>query len=193
MDISLKISSLKKSCVSCHECELSATRTNVVFGRGNINSSLLVIGEAPGEQEDAQGDAFVGRAGKMLDKMFELVEIDTNKDCFISNIVKCRPPNNRKPKASEISNCFHWLEKQVELMNPKVVVLAGSTSVQSYLQIKDPISKLRGNWVEKDGRKIMPIFHPSYLLRNPSQDIGKPKWLTLNDLKEVKKEMNLIT
>ena len=193
MDISLKINSLKKSCISCHECELSATRTNVVFGRGNINSSLLVIGEAPGEQEDLQGYAFIGRAGKMLDKMFELVDIDTNKDCFISNIVKCRPPNNRKPKASEISSCFHWLEKQVELMNPKVVVLAGSTAVQSYLQIKDPISKLRGNWVEKDGRKIMPIFHPSYLLRNPSQDVGKPKWLTLNDLKEVKKEINLIT
>ena len=140
MDISLKINSLKKSCISCHECELSATRTNVVFGRGNINSSLLVIGEAPGEQEDLQGYAFIGRAGKMLDKMFELVDIDTNKDCFISNIVKCRPPNNRKPKASEISSCFHWLEKQVELMNPKVVVLAGSTAVQSYLQIKDPIS-----------------------------------------------------
>ena len=193
MDISLKINSLKKSCVSCHECELSVTRTNVVFGRGNINSSLLVIGEAPGEQEDLQGHAFVGRAGKMLDKMFEFVDIDTNKDCFISNIVKCRPPNNRKPTASEISNCFHWLEKQVELMNPKVIVLAGSTAVQSYLQIKNPISKLRGNWVEKDERKIMPIFHPSYLLRNPSQDVGKPKWLTLNDLKEVKKEMNLIT
>ena len=193
MDISLKINSLKKSCISCHECELSATRTNVVFGRGNINSSLLVIGEAPGEQEDLQGYAFIGRAGKMLDKMFELVDIDTNKDCFISNIVKCRPPNNRKPKASEISSCFHWLEKQVELMNPKVVVLAGSTAVQSYLQIKDPISKLRGSWIEKDGRKIMPIFHPSYLLRNPSQDVGKPKWQTLNDLKAVKKEINLIT
>ena len=193
MNISLKINSLKKSCISCHECELSATRTNVVFGRGNINSSLLVIGEAPGEQEDLQGYAFIGRAGKMLDKMFELVDIDTNKDCFISNIVKCRPPNNRKPKASEISSCFYWLEKQVELMSPKVVILAGTTAVHSYLQIKDPISKLRGNWIEKDGRKIMPIFHPSYLLRNPSQDVGKPKWVTLNDLKEVKKEINLIT
>ena len=193
MNISLKINSLKKSCVSCHECELFTTRTNVVFGRGNINSSLLVIGEAPGEQEDIQGYAFVGRSGKMLDKMFESVDLDTNKDCFISNIVKCRPPNNRKPKTSEISSCFHWLDKQIELMNPKVIVLAGSTSVHSYLQIKDPISKLRGNWFEKNGRKIMPIFHPSYLLRNPSKDVGKPKWLTLNDLKKVKREVSSIT
>ena len=112
-------------------------------------------------------------------------------DCFISNIVKCRPPNNRKPLANEVSNCIPWLTEQIKLVKPKVIVLAGSTAVQSYLEISEPISKLRGKWIEQDNIKFMPIFHPSYLLRNPSKEKGKPKWLTWQDLKKVKKELNL--
>ena len=134
---------LEKKCTACVKCSLSSTRQNVVFGRGNPNAKLFVIGEGPGQQEDEQGLAFVGRAGKMLDIVFSSVGIDTNKDCYISNIVKCRPPNNRKPLSKEVSECTPWLTEQIEMIKPKIVVLAGSTAVQSYLGVSKPISKLR--------------------------------------------------
>ena len=185
-----KFQILQNECSSCVKCSLSSTRNNVVFGRGNPHSKLFVIGEGPGQQEDEQGLAFVGRAGKMLDSTFLSVGIDTNEDCYISNIVKCRPPNNRKPLANEVKECLPWLNEQIEMIKPKVIVLAGSTAVQSYLNIDEPISKLRGKWIIKEGIKYMPIFHPSYLLRNPSKEKGKPKWLTWQDLKKVKKEIN---
>lgn len=187
-----KFNLLEKSCVSCTKCSLSKERINVVFGRGNPKAEIFIIGEGPGQQEDEQGLAFVGRAGKMLDKSFLSVGIDTNKDCYISNVVKCRPPNNRKPEKVEVKNCSIWLSGQIELINPKVIVLAGSTAVQSYLDINQPISKIRGKWINKDGVKYMPIFHPSYLLRNPSDKKGKPKWLTLQDLKKIKKELESV-
>ena len=187
----LNFQNLEKNCLSCVRCSLSTTRTNVVFGRGNPKAKLFIIGEGPGQQEDEQGMAFVGRAGKMLDSVFSSVGIDTNKDCYISNIVKCRPPNNRKPLANEVSECIPWLTQQIKLIKPKVIVLAGSTAVQSYLDIYEPISKLRGTWIIKENIKFMPIFHPSYLLRNPSKEKGKPKWLTWEDLKKVKKEVDL--
>ena len=187
-----KFQILQKECSTCVKCFLSSTRNNVVFGRGNPHSKLFVIGEGPGQQEDEQGLAFVGRAGKMLDSAFQSVGIDTNKDCYISNIVKCRPPNNRKPLANEVKECMPWLNEQIVLIKPKVIVLAGSTAVQSYLNIDEPISKLRGEWIVRDAIKYMPIFHPSYLLRNPSKEKGKPKWLTWQDLKKVKKEISSV-
>ena len=187
----VKFNLLEKRCISCTKCSLSTGRTNVVFGRGNPKARILIIGEGPGQQEDEQGLAFVGRAGKMLNKSFLSVGIDTNKDCYVSNIVKCRPPNNRKPKSIEIEKCMPWLDSQIELIKPKVIVLAGSTAVQSYLNINQPISKIRGKWITREGVKYMPIFHPSYLLRNSSNEKGKPKWLTIQDLKKVKKESNL--
>ena len=187
-----KFQILQNECSNCVKCSLSSTRNNVVFGRGNPHSKLFVIGEGPGQQEDEQGLAFVGRAGKMLDSAFQSVGIDTNKDCYISNIVKCRPPNNRKPLANEVKECMPWLNEQIELIKPKVIVLAGSTAVQSYLDIDEPISKLRGKWIVRDDIKYMPIFHPSYLLRNPSKEKGKPKWLTWQDLKKVKKEISSV-
>ena len=187
-----KFNILESECSKCLKCSLSSTRNNVVFGRGNPNSNLFVIGEGPGQQEDEQGLAFVGRAGKMLDSAFLAVGIDTNKDCYISNIVKCRPPNNRKPLANEVKECMPWLNEQIELIKPKVIVLAGSTAVQSYLNIDEPISKLRGKWIIRNDIKYMPIFHPSYLLRNPSKEKGKPKWLTWQDLKKVKKEISSV-
>ena len=187
-----KFQILQKECSNCIKCSLSLTRNNVVFGRGNPSSKLFVIGEGPGQQEDEQGLAFVGRAGKMLDSAFLSVGIDTNEDCYISNIVKCRPPNNRKPLANEVTECMPWLNKQIQMVQPKVIVLAGSTAVQSCLNVDEPISKLRGVWIVKDDIKYMPIFHPSYLLRNPSKEKGKPKWLTWQDLKKVKKEINSV-
>jgi len=188
----IKFNLLEKRCISCTKCSLSKGRTNVVFGRGSPKAKIFIIGEGPGQQEDEQGLAFVGRAGKMLNKSFLSVGIDTNEDCYISNIVKCRPPDNRKPKSIEVDNCMPWLNSQIELIKPKVIVLAGSTAVQSYLNINQPISKIRGKWITKGNIKYMPIFHPSYLLRNSSNEKGKPKWLTIQDLKKVKKELNSV-
>ena len=188
----VKFNLLEKRCISCTKCSLSKGRTNVVFGRGNPKAKIFIIGEGPGQQEDEQGLAFVGRAGKMLNKSFLSVGINTDEDCYISNIVKCRPPNNRKPKSIEVGNCIPWLNSQIELIKPKVIVLAGSTAVQSYLNINQPISKIRGKWITKENIKYMPIFHPSYLLRNSSNEKGKPKWLTIQDLKKVKKELNSV-
>ena len=188
----VKFNLLEKRCISCTKCSLSTGRTNVVFGRGNPKAKIFIIGEGPGQQEDEQGLAFVGRAGKMLNKSCLSVGIDTNEDCYVSNIVKCRPPNNRKPKSIEIEKCMPWLDSQIELIKPKVIVLAGSTAVQSYLNINQPISKIRGKWITRESIKYMPIFHPSYLLRNSSNEKGKPKWLTIQDLKKVKKELNSV-
>jgi len=192
MTNNLDFESLKKVCLDCKQCALSKTRTNVVFGRGNPNTKILIIGEGPGHKEDLEGLAFIGRAGKLLDSAFESVGIDTNRDCYISNIVKCRPPNNRKPFYDEVESCSTWLNQQINLINPKIIVLAGSTAIESYLKIKEPISKIRGKWIEREGRKIMPIFHPSYLLRNPSKEKGKPKWLTWRDLELVKTELEAL-
>ena len=188
-------SSLKKlnsECVECTSCNLSETRKNVVVGKGNESAQVVIIGEGPGEQEDITGLPFVGRAGKMLDTALSSVDIDPLEDCYITNIVKCRPPNNRKPSAAESEACMPWLNEQINLLKPKIIILAGSTAVQSFLGINEPISKIRGQWIEKDNIKYMPIFHPSYLLRNPSKNKGKPKWLTWQDLKKVKKELNSI-
>ena len=188
-------SSLKKlnsECVECTSCNLSETRKNVVVGKGNESAQVVIIGEGPGEQEDITGLPFVGRSWKMLDTALSSVDIDPLEDCYITNIVKCRPPNNRKPSAVESEACMPWLNEQINLLKPKIIILAGSTAVQSFLGIDEPISKIRGQWIEKDNIKYMPIFHPSYLLRNPSKNKGKPKWLTWQDLKKVKKELNSI-
>ena len=192
MDNLSSLKELVKECSECVSCSLSKTRTNVVVGKGNEKANLVIIGEGPGEQEDKSGLPFVGRAGKMLDTALAAVNIDPLEDCYITNIVKCRPPNNRKPTASESDACMPWLNKQIELLSPKIIVLAGSTATESFLGVKEPISKIRGKWIEKDNIKYMPIFHPSYLLRNPSKEKGKPKWLTWQDLKKIKKELNSI-
>ena len=192
MDNLSSLKELSKECIECVSCSLSKTRTNVVVGKGNEKANLVIIGEGPGEQEDKSGLPFVGRAGKMLDTALAAVNIAPLEDCYITNIVKCRPPNNRKPTASESDACMPWLNKQIELLSPKIIVLAGSTATESFLGIKEPISKIRGKWIEKDNIKYMPIFHPSYLLRNPSKEKGKPKWLTWQDLKKIKKELNSI-
>ena len=176
----------------CKSCNLSTSRNNVVVAKGNPEAKMFIIGEAPGEKEDISGFPFVGRAGKMLDAVLESVDIDPLNDCYITNIVKCRPPENRRPSSSEIKSCISWLDTQIEYLKPAIVILAGSTAVEGYLGIKEPITKIRGSWVVKNGVKFMPIFHPAYLLRNPSKEKGKPKWLTWQDLKKVKKELDSI-
>ena len=192
MDKFLDIKEIHSACRKCYKCELSKTRNNVVVAKGNPSAKILIIGEAPGEKEDLTGFPFVGRAGKMLDAILDSVKIDPLEDCYITNIVKCRPPENRRPSSTEIDSCITWLNIQIRHINPSIVILAGSTAVEGYLGIKDPITKIRGSWIERDGIKYMPIFHPAYLLRNPSKEVGKPKWLIWQDLKKVKKELNAI-
>jgi DNA polymerase len=188
----LDIKEIHSACRKCDRCDLSNTRNNVVVAKGNPQAKIFIIGEAPGEKEDITGFPFVGRAGKMLNTVLHSVDIDPLEDCYITNIVKCRPPENRRPAKIEVETCLSWLDNQIRFLKPSIVILAGSTAVEGYLGIKDPITKIRGSWIVKDGIKFMPIFHPAYLLRNPSKEKGKPKWLTWQDLKIVKKELDLL-
>ena len=157
----------------------------LVIGRGSVFANLLIIGEAPGAQEDLEGKPYVGKSGKLLNKLLIKAGIDYEKDAYFCNVIKCRPPNNRKPTIREINIHKPWLLQQIKLVDPKIILLTGSTAMRAILGVKDPISKLRGQWINKDGRQIMVIFHPSYLLRFPSKEINKPYDLTLKDLDNV--------
>jgi DNA polymerase len=180
---------LAEACDGCRRCGLAASRTHVVVSRGNPRARLMVIGEGPGAQEDEQGQPFVGRSGQLLDRMLESVGIDSNRDAYVCNIVKCRPPENRKPTALEMAACRPWLDQQIQLVDPGVILLAGATAVEGLLGIKGGITKLRGQWRQWEGRWLMPIFHPSYLLRNASRERGSPKWLTWQDLQDVQRRL----
>ena len=150
----------------------------------------MLIGEAPGADEDSQGLPFVGRSGRLLSELLKAAELDEGEDLYICNVIKCRPPNNRKPSSDEIKRCRPWLEEQIALVNPSLVLLAGATALQALLGIKSGISKLRGQWHEQEGRAFMPVFHPSYLLRFGSRETGSPRALTLQDLREAKRRLN---
>ncbi len=173
---------LKQIAVNCHLCQLSKTRTKVVFGEGNLQASLLFVGEGPGASEDNMGRPFVGRAGELLTKIIENVLELKREDVYISNIVKCRPPNNRVPIDEEVSECLPYLFKQIEIIKPSVIVTLGATAYQNLTGDKTSISKIRGEIINFNGMKIVPTFHPSYLLRNPSA-----KKFVFFDMKKVKK------
>ena len=158
---------------------------SLVIGRGSVFADLLIIGEAPGAKEDLEGKPYVGKSGKLLNQLLKKARIDYNEDVYFCNVIKCRPPNNRKPTISEINIHKPWLLQQIKLVDPKIIILTGSTAMRTILEVKDPISNLRGKWIKKDGREIMTIFHPSYLLRFSSKQIDKPYCLTLKDLKNV--------
>ena len=175
-----------EDCHLCTACELASTRQTVVISRGNPNADLMLIGEAPGAQEDDQGIPFVGRSGRALDQLLRDVALDPSRDLYICNAIKCRPPNNRRPKKAELAACRPWLNLQLEAMNPKVIVLTGATAVEAILGIKGGMTQLRGQWQSWNGRAVMPIFHPSYLLRNPSKAAGAPLDLTRQDLAAVR-------
>ena len=153
---------------NCHLCELAKSRTKVVFGEGDINANLMFVGEGPGANEDLQGRVFVGRAGELLTKMIENVLYIKRSSVYIANIVKCRPPNNRTPTPKEALTCREYLFKQIEIVQPKLIVALGSTAYHYLTNDKTPISKVRGSIIEYKNSKIIPTFHPSYLLRNPS-------------------------
>jgi DNA polymerase len=181
---------LQKSCQDCRRCGLAAGRQQVVISRGDPAARLMVIGEGPGAQEDASGRPFVGRAGQLLDQMLASVGLDSERDAYVCNVVKCRPPDNRKPTAQEMAACAPWLAVQIAEVNPVVVLLTGATALEGVLGIKGGISRLRGQWHPWQGRWVMPVFHPSYLLRNPSREQGSPKWLTWQDLQEVRRRLD---
>ena len=177
---------LREAACNCQKCPLAPTRTHVVVERGDRQAKILIIGEAPGEQEDLTGLPFVGKSGQLLDKILASVELDSNRDVYICNTVKCRPPNNRVPTEIETNTCKPYLLEQIRLIDPPIILLTGATSLKSILGEKLGITKVRGKWYEWEGRLVMPIFHPSYLLRNQSRQEGSPKWLTWQDIKAVK-------
>lgn len=177
----------------CKRCALAASRKSVVFCDGNPLAKLMIIGEGPGQREDETGLPFVGRAGQLLDRILASVKIDRLKDTYICNVVKCRPPQNRVPSREESAACRPFLDAQIDFVKPQLILLAGATAVGSVLKVKDPISRLRGKWFPfRNGAKVMPIFHPSFLLRNDSRQVGSPKWLMWQDIKEVARALDAL-
>ena len=178
---------LYNECTTCQKCELCKTRTNVVFGIGNPKSEVLFIGEGPGENEDLKGEPFVGRAGKLLDKMLEAVDLSRNKNIYIANIVKCRPPKNRDPKIEEQEACIDWLRNQVALIKPKIIVCLGRIASMKLIKPDIKITKEHGTFFKKGDTLIMPTLHPAALLRNPHQ---KPE--AFNDFLKLRDKINEI-
>ena len=183
-----ELEKLKQKCLNCTKCSLSKTRTNVVFSDGIPNNKLVLVGEAPGFYEDKTGVPFVGKAGQLLDKIFASVGLSRKKDVYIINTIKCRPPNNRDPLPIEKEACREYMEAQLEILKPKIILICGNVALKSLLDVPYGITKVRGKWFDgPNGAKMMPIYHPSYLLRNDSKEIGSPKWQMWQDIKEIKK------
>lgn len=170
---------------SCTRCGLAQGRTNAVPGEGDSNADLVFIGEGPGREEDKQGRPFVGRAGQKLDEIMDSVSLSRD-EVFITNVVKCRPPENRNPRAAEISTCFPYLEAQIAAINPELIVTLGNSSTKFLLDTEEGITSIRGQLYDwRGGIQIFPMFHPSYLLRNPSKEKGSPKHKTWKDIQKV--------
>ena len=175
---------LRAAIGDCQRCKLSSGRTHLVFGVGNPKAKLMFVGEGPGRDEDLQGEPFVGRAGQLLTDIITKGMGLKREDVYIANVVKCRPPENRNPEPDEVAACEPFLKKQIDLIRPKIIVGLGKFAVQTLLQSKVPITKVRGNWHSYHGIKLMPTFHPAYLLRNPAD-----KKLVWEDIKKVIKEL----
>ncbi len=178
------LATLREFIGNCTRCKLHGGRTNLVFGVGDSKAELMFVGEGPGADEDAKGEPFVGRAGQLLTDIIERGMGMKRSEVYICNVVKCRPPGNRNPEPDEVDACEPFLFRQIEIVKPRVIVGLGTFAVQSVLKIKTPISKLRGNWHEVRGIKMMPTFHPAYLLRNPSD-----KRLVWSDIQEVMRSL----
>lgn len=171
---------LKQEVNQCTKCALSKTRTNVVFGEGSQNAGIMLIGEGPGYYEDQQGRPFVGKSGQLLDKILDVCGFTRKEHVFIGNIVKCRPPNNRDPLPEERESCLPYLYKQIEIIEPKIIILLGATALKGLIDPNAKITKVRGEWLNWNDRLVMPTFHPSALLRN--EKLKRPVW---EDFKKV--------
>ena len=182
----------KKRASACKLCGLAATRHSVVFGDGSETARLMFIGEGPGADEDDQGIPFVGKAGQLLTQILTAAGIE-RQDVYITNIVKCRPPNNRAPLPEETAACDAYLQTQLLLINPAILVLLGASPTKWILKTTEGITKLRGRWFDWRGIAVMPMFHPSYLLRYPDgKKQGSPKHLSWIDIQEVKRQWNAV-
>lgn len=175
-----KLKELQEQVNECTLCELHKTRTNVVFGTGSSNADLMFVGEAPGHNEDVQGEPFVGRAGQLLTKIIEAIGFKRD-DVYIANILKCRPPENRNPASDEIALCTPHLIKQIEIIGPKIICALGTFAAQTLLNTKESIGSLRGKFHEYQGTKLLATYHPAYLLRSPGE-----KKKTWEDMKKVR-------
>ena len=178
-----RLSELQAVVTVCEKCRLSKSRTQVVYGVGSPNADLMFIGEAPGREEDIQGEPFVGRAGQLLTDVIKAMKL-TRDDVYIANVIKCRPPENRNPEQDELDACRPYIRRQVEIIQPKVIVTLGRFALQSLLEKSYAISSVRGQWLDYNGIKVMPTYHPAYLLRNPAAK--KEVWA---DMKKVIAEL----
>ena len=189
-----ELEEIRTQCATCQKCALGKTRTKSVFSAGVPNNKIVLIGEAPGFNEDQTGEPFVGRAGQLLDKILESVGFSRKENIYICNTIKCRPPENRDPLPEEKKACRAYLDKQLEILQPKIILLCGKVALTSFLETKEGITKLRGRWFNgPNGAKMMPIFHPSYLLRNQSNAVGSPKWMMWQDMKKIKQAYDELT
>ena len=176
---------LRTIALACEKCRLAKTRTQVVYGVGNPNADLMFIGEAPGRDEDLQGEPFVGRAGQLLTDIIKAMKLSRD-DVYIANVIKCRPPENRNPEPDELDACRPYIRQQVEIIQPRVIVTLGRFALQSLTEKGYAISSTRGQWLDYNGVKVMPTYHPAYLLRNPAAK--KEVWA---DMKKVMAELGL--
>ena len=175
---------LQRECLSCRDCPLSQGRHNVVFGVGAPDAEVMFIGEGPGEQEDLKGEPFVGRAGKLLDDMLELIDLDRSK-IYIANMVKCRPPQNRDPLGIEQAACSVWLTQQIELIRPRIIVCLGRIAAMKFIKEDFKITREHGQWFVKDGAMVMALYHPAALLRDPRR---RPE--AFDDFKGLQQKIN---
>lgn len=179
----MTLAELQKQCEGCTKCELCNTRTNCVFGTGNINADIMFIGEAPGQNEDTLGVPFVGRAGQLLDKYLYTIDIK-REDVYIANILKCRPPKNRDPRPDEEEACIDYLRRQIALIDPKVIVCLGRIAAAKIIRPDFKITQEHGMWFEKDNRLVTAVYHPAALLRDP-----RKKEDMLSDMQKIKAKL----
>lgn len=177
---------LEKQCAACSRCGLRRTRTNLVFGDGNREADIMFVGEGPGEQEDLQGIPFVGPAGKLLDDMLSIIDLDRTS-CYIANVVKCRPPRNRDPEAEEQDACFDFLREQIELVHPKIIVCLGRIAAMRLIRPDFRITREHGMWFQGGEVWLTAIYHPSALLRDPGK---RPE--TFDDLLEIRDRLAVL-
>ena len=183
--VPVNLDDLQKSLANCSRCSLCQQRNNIVFGGGNSKARVVLIGEAPGREEDLQGVPFVGEAGQLLEKILLAMNL-SRESVYICNVIKCRPPGNRDPKPDEIATCEPFLKQQLAIIKPEIIITLGRFAAQALLKTMTPISRLRGQWHEYEGIAVMPTFHPAYLLRNPA---GKrPVW---EDMKQVMQRLGI--
>ena len=184
----MTLSDITNKITRCTRCALARTRTNTVPGVGVSNPEVMIIGEGPGADEDMQGEPFVGKAGQLLDKMLSSIKLDRHKNCYIANIVKCRPPNNRDPFKEEADACIGFLEAQIKILKPKMILCVGKVAAHNLLKNELSISQMRGNWYDYSGIPVLVTYHPSALLRDESYK--KPAW---EDLKQFARKLQEIS